>query len=147
MKMWKQIAMGVTVAFVLGIGAVSVIPPVTHAAPSGATIGFVDYIQVKSNMVDYKNAQATMAAEQEKLQKEFDEKSASLSDAEKKQLYNQYMQRLNQKATELDTQMNEKIDAAIKDIATKQGISVVLDKSSVLYGGKDLTQDVINKLK
>lgn len=146
MKMWKRIAMGVAAAFVFGIGAMSVMQTTTYAAPA-ATIGFVDMQQVVNNSKDYKDAQNTLTAEADAMQKEFDTKIGDLSDDQKKQLFTQYQQRLDLKRQEVLGKVKEKVDAAIKDVATKQGISVVLDQNSVLYGGKDLTQDVINKLK
>lgn len=148
-KMWKRVAIGVTTAVILGIGAINGTQSITHAAPanSGATIGFVDMQQVIANSQDYKNAQTTMDAEADAMQKEFDAKSAGLNDAEKKQLFTQYQQRFNLKKQEVLGQVKAKVDAAIKDVATAQKISVVLDKDSVLYGGKDLTQDVISKVK
>jgi outer membrane protein len=149
MKMWKRIAMGVTAAFILGIGAISATQSTSYAAPSnaGASIGFVDMQQVVINVQDYKDAQTTLATEFENLKKEFETKSSSLNEGEKKQLLDQYQQRFNLRKQEVIGKVNEKVNAAVKDVATAQGISIVLDKESVLYGGKDLTQDVINKLK
>lgn len=149
MKMRKIITMVVIATFILGIGAISGRQTIASAAPAnaGATIGYVDMPQVLSNSKEYKDAQTTLAAEADALQKEFDSKSTGLSEDEKKQLFGQYQQRLGLKRQELFTKVKDKLDAAIKDVATAQGITVVLEKESVLYGGKDLTQDVVNKIK
>ncbi|HBS59997.1 MAG TPA: molecular chaperone Skp [Firmicutes bacterium] len=149
MKMWRRVAVGISTAVILGMGTLSGAQSVTYAAPAkaAATIGFVDMQQVVSNSPDYKNAQDTWNSEADTLQKEFDSKSGGLSDAEKQQLFAQYQQKLALRRQELMTQVKAKVDEAIKNAANEQGISVVLDKESVLYGGKDLTQDVVNKIK
>jgi len=149
MKWAKKIVVGVTAAFVLGFGAITAIHATAQAAPanSAATIGYIDAVAIKRSSVDFKNAQTAIATEEAALQNEFDEKSAGLSDAEKKQLFVQYQKRLDLKAQEVLTQVDQKINGVIKEVATAQGIVVVLDKSNVFYGGKDLTQDVIAKLK
>jgi len=148
MKVMKRIAMGVAAAFVLGFGAMTVADSTVQAASAnnGATIGFVDASAVQKNAQEYKNIKSVLAAEAENLQKEFDEKSAGLSDAEKKQLFSQYQQRLNLKERELVMKAEEKVLGVIKEIATAQGLTLVLDKSNVFFGGKDITQDVIQKL-
>lgn len=38
------------------------------------------------------------------------------------------------------------IEDSVKSVAEAKGLSVVLEKSSVVYGGQDITQDVIKKL-
>ncbi|HAF32238.1 MAG TPA: molecular chaperone Skp, partial [Anaerovibrio sp.] len=39
-----------------------------------------------------------------------------------------------------------KIEAAVKEVADAKGITVVINKEAVVYGGTDLTQDVLKKL-
>ena len=49
------------------------------------------------------------------------------------------------------TRMTQKLDAAVDEIAKAKKIDVVLDNSSfqksVLYGGVDITEDLLEKLK
>jgi len=143
---FKKCIIGIAAVMVLMMG--TILATTTHAAPanSGASIGYVDYQLVMSSSIDYKNAQATFTAEGEKILKEFEQASAGMSENEKKQLSTQYSQRLQQKEQELISQVEAKNMAVIKDVASAQGITVVLNKNSVFYGGKDLTQDVIAKL-
>ena len=56
-------------------------------------------------------------------------------------------QRVMQKNQELMEPIKQDIDDNIKKVAEAKGLQVVLDKSAVVYGGTDVTQDVINKLK
>ncbi|MFQ3549273.1 MAG: OmpH family outer membrane protein [Armatimonadota bacterium] len=50
------------------------------------------------------------------------------------------------KVKELDQKALADIDAAVKEVAQAKGLSVVLAKAAVYYGGVDITQDVIQKL-
>ena len=42
--------------------------------------------------------------------------------------------------------IQKQIDEAVKAVAEAQGLTVVLRKEGVVYGGKDITQDVVKKL-
>ena len=42
--------------------------------------------------------------------------------------------------------VQKKIEDAVKSVAEAKGLSVVLVKDSVIYGGQDITQDVVKKL-
>ena len=79
-------------------------------------------------------------------QKEFEEKSASMNDQQKQEYYQQTMQRLQQQQNDMMEPVRQKIEAAVKEVAEAKGITVVLNKEAVVYGGTDLTQDVIKKL-
>ena len=80
------------------------------------------------------------------VRKEFEEKSAGMSDQEKADYYQQCQQRLAQKQQELLDPIRNAVDAAIKKVADKKGMSVVIDKMAVIYGGQDITQEVIAEL-
>ena len=83
----------------------------------------------------------------EDTQKEMEQKAANMSDQEKQEYANQMRQRVMQKNQELMEPIKQDIDDNIKKVAEAKGLQVVLDKSAVVYGGTDVTQDVINKLK
>lgn len=70
-----------------------------------------------------------------------------MNDKDKQEYYQQTQQRLANKQKELLQPIFNKIDEAIKSVAEAKGLSVVLDKSSVVYGGQDITNDVIQKMK
>lgn len=42
--------------------------------------------------------------------------------------------------------VGEKIEAAIKAVAAEKGLTVILDAGAVVYGGTDITADVIGKV-
>ena len=91
-------------------------------------------------------AQAAMQAEVEQAKKDFDEKTATMNDKEKQDYYAQVQQRLTLKQQELITPIFDKVTAAIKAVADAKGLAVVLDKNNVVYGGQDITDDVMKKI-
>lgn len=47
---------------------------------------------------------------------------------------------------ELLEKMQKKILTAVEGVAQNQGLSMIVDRQAVLYGGQDITQDVLKKL-
>ncbi len=118
---------------------------VASAASSG-NVGVIDYRQVRSQHPDLQNLETQFNAAIEEVKKEFDEKSQGMNDQEKADYYQQSQQRLMQKQQELIEPVEKSIEAAAKNVADKKGLSVVIEKSVVIYGGQDITQDVIAQL-
>ena len=90
------------------------------------------------------NEQMQAAVEQAKA--DFEAKSADMDDNAKAEYYQQTQQRLQAKQQELIEPITQKIDEQVKAVAEAKGLSVVIDKNAVVYGGQDITQDVIRKL-
>jgi len=42
--------------------------------------------------------------------------------------------------------LEKSFDDAVKKVADAKGLSVVIDKGAVVYGGVDITQDVVSRL-
>lgn len=114
------------------------------AGPS-SNVGVIDYRQVLTQHPDLKTANETMQQEVEKAQQDFEAKSVNMNDQEKQEFYQQTQERLANKQQELVEPINSKIEAAVKAVADAKGLSVVIDKNAVVYGGQDITQDVIRK--
>ena len=88
-----------------------------------------------------------MKKEIESAQKEFEEKSKTMNDVEKRRYYTQTQERLQNKQKELMDPVLKKIEAAIKKVADKKGLSVVVEKSTVVFGGSDITDEVAKALQ
>lgn len=116
------------------------------SAASSSSVGIIDYQQVMSSHPDVQNLQGQMETAIADVKKEFDEKSAGMNDQEKAEYYQQCQLRLAQKQEELLEPIRNSVDAAIKKVADKKGLAVVIDKIAVIYGGQDITQDVIAEL-
>ena len=116
------------------------------ASAASSNVGVVDYRQIAQQSSQLQEIQSLMHKEVQDAQKEFEEKSANMSDQEKNDYYQQTQQRLAQKNQELMEPFQKSIEDSVKSVAEAKGLSVVLEKSSVVYGGQDITQDVIKKL-
>ena len=115
------------------------------SAASSSNVGVIDYRQF-SQLPDVASIETQMQQASTDAQKEFNEKSANMSDQEKASYYQQTMQRLQQQRQDLLDPVQKKIEDAVKSVAEAKGLSVVLVKDSVIYGGQDITQDVVKKL-
>ena len=116
------------------------------SAASSSNVGVIDYREVMSKHPDVNSLNTQMQQAVADAQKEFQEKSANMSDQEKSDYYQQTQQRLQQKQQELFDPIQKSVEASVKSVAEAKGLTVVLDKSSVVYGGQDITQDVEKKI-
>lgn len=116
------------------------------SAASSSNIGVVELEQILLQHPDMQSFDDKMKTMVEDIKKEFDEKSAGMNDQEKADYYRQCQERILQKREELLEPIMKSIDTAIKSVADKKGLSVVLAKAAVVYGGQDITNDVIAQL-
>lgn len=116
------------------------------SAASSSNVGVIDYREVMSKHPDVNTLNTQMQQAVADAQKEFQEKSANMSDQEKSDYYQQTQQRLQQKQQELFDPIQKSVEESVKSVAETKGLTVVLDKSSVVYGGQDITQDVEKKI-
>lgn len=137
-KMKKQIMTFIlTVVMALGIcGAVS-------AAEAGNVVGYVNVQQVFQSYPDIKTTMSAVDLERQKAQQEFESKAASLDDSGKQALGEKLSQQVAKREQDLMGPIQKKVQKAIATVAKRAGINSVVDSSAMLYGGKDLTGDVI----
>lgn len=113
--------------------------------------GFVNYSAVLQASPAFTQAQRDMVSAQQTLQKQFDTQSKNMNDQQKQELLTKLQKDLQTRQEAI--QRNKvvpalkKIQAAIEEAAKKNGIDFVVQESAWLYGGKDLTQEVIAQLK
>lgn len=116
------------------------------ASAASSSVGVVDYNQVMSQHPQVQSASSEMQQAIQDAQKDFEEKSANMSDQEKRDYYTQTQQRLQQKQQELMEPITQSVQDSVKKVAEQRGLSVVLDKNAVIYGGTDITQDVVKQV-
>ena len=146
----KQVKIISIVIAVLFIGSVVAIA-LTQTAPgvasaAGGNVGVIDYRQVMIQHPDLNNVEQQMQTAIADVKKEFEEKSAGMNDQEKADYYQQSQLRLQQKQQELVAPIEQSIQDAIKKVADNKGLQIVVEKTAVIYGGQDISQDVINRL-
>lgn len=149
-KTVKLISLAVAAIFVLGVFGMAFtqggFTNVASAAAADSAVGVVNYQMLVAQSPDMQVFRTTMQQEEQNAQTEFESKSASMSSEEQQKYANQLKERLANKQRELLEPIYKKIDAAIEKVAKKKGLSIVVDKGFVVYGGVDITGEVGSSL-
>ncbi len=106
-------------------------------------IGYVNVQKVFNSHPDVKSAISAIDLERQNAQKQFNEQSAALDDTGKADLNKKLSSQVANKEKEMLGPIQQKISEAIIKVAKAQSIKTVLDSSSIVFGGKDLTVAVI----
>ena len=144
-KIFSAVIAAIFVFSVAGLAIMQTGNPV-NAAPS-SNIGVVD----TSKIITPDNQDAVAAQKQlqqagEDTQKQFEQQSAGMDDQQKQQLFQKMQGELATKRQEIFKGIKDKVDTAVSDVAKTKGLSLVVDKSVVLYGGTDITDQVAKEL-
>jgi outer membrane protein len=142
---------------------VAILGAVLVASPAYATaIGYVDTARVLLTYSGAKTAQGQMAKELETYQHAFMDRQKKIAEAQKAgkpaaeiqkmtASYEQELAPLKSRAQTLEQHLSAdvktKIESKIQAIARARKLDLVLDKAACLFGGVDITNDVINSLK
>lgn len=141
----KLVSLVVAAMFILGLAGMALVQPVSVglAATGNSAVGVVSYQVLASQHPDMKNLQAQIQSEVASAKSEFESKSASMSQDEQQRYYMQLQERIATKEQSLIAPVLAKIDAAIKKVADSKGLTIVVDKQGVVYGGTEITDEVI----
>jgi len=149
-KMVRMVALGVALLFLLGVAGIAFTQSggkmASAAGNPASNIGVVNGNMIFQQHPDLAKIDQQMQSEVEQAKKDFEAKSATMTDKEKQDYYGQTQQRLQLKQQELIAPIRDQIEATIKAIAESKGLTVVLDKSTVVYGGQDITDEVVQKI-
>lgn len=110
-------------------------------------IGVIDMdkvIQESPKAQEYQNQLDKKGAE---IQEKYKIDDENLSDEEKQKMQEDALKEFVDAKKQLEDNLNKDIDKAVKEIADEKKLDVVFYKQSVRYGGEDITEEVINKLK
>ena len=147
----KMISLFVAAIFVLSCFAVTLqqgaFTSIASAAASESAIGVVNYQMLLAQSPDIAGVQDAMKQEVAAQQKNVDEKNKDMNDAAKQRYYQQLQEVIANKEKELMEPVFQKIEAAIKKVADKKGLAVVVEKNTVVYGGLDITDEVAKTLQ
>lgn len=116
-------------------------------AAANSAIGVVDFQRLLGASPMIGNVQNTMKNEMAAAEKDFEAKAKSMSEQERMKYGKQLQDRLMNKENELMTPVVNSINAAIKKVADKKGLSVVVHKNVVVVGGVDITEEVVKGMK
>ena len=147
----KLVSLFVAAIFVLGCFALTLTQSgfggTASAAAKESAIGVVNYQMLVSQSPELANVRTAMQNEIATAQKDFDEKRKNMSDAEKQRYYKQLQERIGNKERELMDPVLKNIELQIQKIADKKGLSVVVHKDTVVFGGVDITDDVVRAMQ
>lgn len=133
---------------------------VTYKAVARKTSQFavVDFQQVVMASKDVSALRSERETQVAALRKMADEANAKIkaesNETKKKQLSEEHLSEINAKKAEYDKlyasslqASDKKLNGIIKTVADDKGLNVVFHKSSLISGGVDITDDVIEQVK
>lgn len=106
-------------------------------------IGYVDVQKVFKSYPGIQSAIAVIDLERQKVQTEFIEQSAGLDDKDKAVLNKKLLEQITNKEKEMLGPIQKKISEAIIRVANEHAIDTVLDSGIIIFGSKDLTEEVL----
>lgn len=109
-------------------------------------LGFVNVERIFRSYPDIQTVMSAINLERQKAENEFNQKAPTLDDKGKRELSEKLTQQVEKKEGSLLNPIRSDIRKAIGEIAKSHGITNVVDASVVVYGGKDLTDEVIAKV-
>lgn len=110
------------------------------------TIGFVD---MQRALDAHPRKAASERALQEFFQakqREFNQRTKGLTAEQRQLLDRELQQQVIEKRQELLGGLEKELRTAVEDVGRAEGVSVVLERAVVLFGGVDLTEQVIKKV-
>lgn len=157
-KQLKYIALGIVAAAVLGIVPAFAQEASVQNAEPVIKYGFVDVNKVVAASKAVEKANKERAAEKKKIIKFIEESANKMNKEEdekkREEMKNQFDLDLTAKKSEMNKSYGEKlmkinndINAELIKIAKDKDYQLILTKDAVLYGGDDLTQDLIKVVK
>ncbi|MFQ9401368.1 MAG: OmpH family outer membrane protein [Dialister sp.] len=107
-----------------------------------AASGYINMDNVLASTPAFIQAGRTVAAEQQRLQNEFNQKSKGMSQKEKEALAEKLNAQLAQKENQVLAPIQGKLRAAIEKAAKESDVDIIINGRDVIYGGIDLTEKV-----
>ena len=140
----------VAIIFVVGIGALAYTqmakPGVSDSGNS--SVGIVDPSKIQSaeNPLYVVAGKEYQEYSQKLIQEAQAKMAAAADDQAKAQIKQETDAALEAKEAELMKNLTDKTDEAAKAVGEAKGLSVVMSKGAVVYGGVDITDQVLHKL-
>lgn len=137
----KKIFLTLVMTLVLALGCMS-----SAFAAENNLVGYVNVERVFRSYPDIKATMSVIDLERQKAQTEFNEKAPNLDDNGKRDLGQKLAERVDKKEASLLNPIRAAIRKAIGEVAKSHGIESVVDAGAMVFGGYDLTEEVIAKV-
>lgn len=142
----RKVIIAAGLVVVLGVGA-GLLWQRTPAFGQSFTIGFVEMQRALDGHPRKASSERALQEFFQAKQREFQDKSKGMTAFQRQELDRQLQQQILEKRNELLGGLDKEIRAAVESAAKQAGVSVVLDRAVVLYGGTDLTDAVIKQIR
>lgn len=109
---------------------------------SKSPVAYFDQDVVRSLKV-FQEADLKLFQYQNDLMGEYQKKSANLGASEKEALQRELTARLEAFKEQTMAPLFQKVTASVNEVSQTQGIALVLDKQNVMYGGRNITDAVV----
>ncbi|PRX35741.1 periplasmic chaperone for outer membrane proteins Skp [Orenia metallireducens] len=143
--MKKNLIFGLLIFAILGV-IIMIDNPVGAQNDKATQIAYVDMQQLFANHPDKAASEEKLNEEAKRLQKELEEEAKNMTKEERQEVLEKYQQQLNTLERDLVAEVMKDINDRIIKIAKDKGITVVVEKPVVIYGGYDLTDEVLASL-
>ena len=136
----------VVTTLLLGLGLAIAVGPAAIAADL-TDIGSIDQSAIAS-LPAFASANQQLEAYRASLNGQFEAAMRSAhSDADKQRVTMQFQQELSDKQNELVGPLYQRTQLAIANVAASKKLSIIVDKRIVIYGGTDITSDVVSAIR
>ncbi len=142
----RKVAIGAGLVVILVVAGVLVM----RQSPVVGQSFSVGYVEMQRALDSHPRKASSERALQEFFQakqREFQERSKSMTAFQRQELDRQLQQQIFEKRNELLGGLDKELRATVETVAKQAGVTVVLDRAVVLYGGTDLTESVIKLIK
>ena len=113
---------------------------------SDSTVGYFDQSVIMALNL-FRNADTMMQNELKAATEEFQKKAPSMNDEQKKEFIMNQEKRLEAKRGAIMTPLLNKVTTTVESVAKQKNLVLVLDKQYVMYGGRNITEDVVKDLQ
>ncbi|MGB9857564.1 MAG: OmpH family outer membrane protein [Dictyoglomaceae bacterium] len=119
----------------------------TYIYSQHSSIGYIDYLKAFSEYKETKKMQAQIQKKQAEINKIIeDAKKKGLDEKKLNQLKIEKEKELGELVAKIRDVLKKKILAEVEKVAKAQKLSIVLEKNARVWGGVDITKEVLNNL-
>jgi outer membrane protein len=119
--------------------------PPKETTPPPASVGYVNQ-EVITQLKIYKEAQARVDDDYQKELRSLQKQAKGKSEAQLRAMQGKLQQDMMARQVEYFKPVKERVDEVIREVAKEKGLALVLSNVHVLWGGRNLTDDVVKKL-
>lgn len=116
-------------------------------AKTEQTVGYINRQQVFAAYPGIEDLMQRIQRLRAEAQQDYDTNAKDLAPADKQAYSDKLSRQQAQREDELMKPVGDKIEESIEAVAKAKGLTVVIDAANVIYGGIDITADVITKVQ